>query len=114
MSVTPIRAQRGSPRRGQRGVDDRINGAATDAALVGGLARGDLVAFDALYDRYARDVYAVAAHSLGRESAEEVVQDVFVRVWERASQFDAARGSAGAWLMGIARHRIVDEIRRRR
>jgi RNA polymerase sigma-70 factor (ECF subfamily) len=94
-------------------VDDRIDGAVTDAALVGRLAHGDVAAFGTLYDRYARDVYAVAAHALGREPAQEVVQDVFVRVWQRASQFDPARGSAAAWIMAIARHRVVDEIRRR-
>jgi RNA polymerase sigma-70 factor, ECF subfamily len=94
-------------------VEDVGQGAATDATLVGRLADGDLVALDALYDRYARDVYAVAARSLGRGPAEEVVQDVFVRVWKRAAQFDSRRGSGRAWIMAIARHRIVDEIRRR-
>jgi RNA polymerase sigma-70 factor (ECF subfamily) len=94
-------------------VEDGIQGAATDAALVGRLAHGDLVALGALYDRYARDIYAVAAHALGRGAAEEVVQDVFIRVWQRAPQFDAGRGSGGAWIMAIARHRIVDELRRR-
>jgi RNA polymerase sigma-70 factor (ECF subfamily) len=91
---------------------DGSKGSANDAALVGRLAHGDLVALDALYDRYARDIYAVAAHSLGRGPAEEVVQDVFVRVWTRAAQFDSRRGSVRAWIMAIARHRIVDEIRR--
>jgi RNA polymerase sigma-70 factor (ECF subfamily) len=94
-------------------VEDRIQSAAPDAALVGRLADGDLVAFGALYDRYARDIYAAAAHALGRGAAEEVVQDVFVRIWQRASQFDAERGTGSAWIMAIARHRIVDEIRRR-
>jgi RNA polymerase sigma-70 factor (ECF subfamily) len=94
-------------------VEERIRGANTADALVGRLARGDLGALSALYDRYARDIYAVAAHALGRGPAEEVVQDVFVRVWQRASQFEAARGSGAAWIMAIARHRIVDELRRR-
>jgi RNA polymerase sigma-70 factor (ECF subfamily) len=94
-------------------VEDGSQGGETDAALIGRLAHGDLVAFGALYDRYARDVYATAAHSLGRGPAEEVVQDVFVRVWQRAPQFDSQRGSGGAWIMAIARHRVVDEIRHR-
>jgi RNA polymerase sigma-70 factor, ECF subfamily len=88
-------------------------GAVSDAALIGRVAEGDLAAFGALYDRYARDVYAFAAHALGRGPAEEVAQDVFVRVWQRAAQFDAARGSVAAWIMAIARHRIVDELRHR-
>jgi RNA polymerase sigma-70 factor (ECF subfamily) len=94
-------------------VERRDLGAAREAALIGRVAGGDLAAFDALYDLYARDVYAFAAHALGRVPAEDVVQDVFVRIWERASQFDAARGSLTGWIMAIARHGIVDEIRRR-
>jgi RNA polymerase sigma-70 factor, ECF subfamily len=94
-------------------VEDRNQGAAREAALIGRIAGGDLDAFGALYDRYARDVYAFAAHALGRGPAEEVAQDVFVRIWQRAPQFDAARGSVAPWIMAIARHRIVDEIRRR-
>ena len=86
--------------------------AVSDAALIGRVAAGDLAAFGALYDRYARDVYAFAAHALGRGPAEEVAQDVFVRVWQRAAQFDAARGSVAAWIMAITRHRVVDELRR--
>ena len=76
------------------------------------MAAGDLAAFGVLYDRYARDVYPFAAHALGRGPAEEVAQDVFVRIWQRAAQFDAARGSVAAWIMAITRHRVVDELRR--
>jgi RNA polymerase sigma-70 factor, ECF subfamily len=94
-------------------VDEAMQGEAGEAALVGRLANGDLAAFGALYDRYARDVYAFAAHALGRGPAEEVAQDVFVRVWQRASQFEAARGSVAAWIMAITRHRVVDELRQR-
>jgi RNA polymerase sigma-70 factor (ECF subfamily) len=93
-------------------VERRDQDAAREAALIVRVAGGDLAAFDALYDLYARAVYAFAAHALGRVPAEDVAQDVFVRIWQRASQFDAARGSVAAWIMAIARHRIVDEIRR--
>lgn len=83
-----------------------------DAALVAGVARGDLQAFDVLYDRYARDVYALAVHVVPRADAEEIVQDVFVRVWRSALRFDEDRGSFVAWLMTIARNRVLDELRR--
>jgi RNA polymerase sigma-70 factor (ECF subfamily) len=83
-----------------------------DAALAARVARGDVRAFGALYDRYARDVYALAAHVVPRADAEEIVQDVFVRVWNNAAQFDAGRGSFVAWLMTIGRHRVMDELRR--
>jgi RNA polymerase sigma-70 factor (ECF subfamily) len=85
-----------------------------DAALVARIVRGDLEAFEVLYDRYARDVYAFAAHAVPRADAEEIVQDVFVRIWKNATRFDADRGSFVAWLMTIARNRVLDELRRRR
>jgi RNA polymerase sigma-70 factor (ECF subfamily) len=94
-------------------VGDRSQRADDEAVLIGRVADGDLTAFAALYDQYAGAVFAFAAHAVGHAPAEEVAQDVFLRVWQRAAQFDPARGSVGGWIMGIARHRIVDEIRHR-
>ena len=88
--------------------------ARSDALLAERVARGDVAAFEALYDRYVREVHALAAHVLGRAAAEEVVQDIFLRLWERAGQFEPRRGSFGGWSMSVARHRVVDEFRRRR
>jgi RNA polymerase sigma factor (sigma-70 family) len=85
-----------------------------DARLVERLSRGDVSAFEALYERYAREVFVVAAHALGPNDAEEVVQDVFLKLWQRAGQFDPARGAFVAWFMTIARHRVFDELKRRR
>jgi RNA polymerase sigma-70 factor (ECF subfamily) len=85
----------------------------SDAVLAARVAHGDLTAFGELYERYARPVYALAAHALGRSDAEEVVQDVFVRLWRKAAQFDPERGSFPAWLMTIAQRRVFDELRRR-
>jgi RNA polymerase sigma-70 factor (ECF subfamily) len=85
-----------------------------DTTLAARVARGDVGAFAVLYERYARVVLAMAAHTVGRTDAEEVVQDVFLRLWNRAGQFDPTRGSFAAWFMTIARHRVVDELQRRR
>ena len=84
----------------------------TDEELVVRVRARDSVAFGGLYDRYVGAVYALAAHTLGRAEAEEIVQDVFLRLWRRAAQFDPARSSFGAWFMAIARHRVLDELRR--
>ncbi|MEO5834467.1 MAG: sigma factor [Nakamurella sp.] len=46
-----------------------------------------------------------------RTEAEDVAQDVFLEVWMKAANFDAAGGSATAWILGIAHHRAVDRIR---
>lgn len=73
-----------------------------------------MAAFETLYDRYAREVFVFAAHVLGREDADEVVQNVFLKLWQRADQFDPARGSFAAWFMTIARHCVFDQLKRRR
>jgi RNA polymerase sigma-70 factor (ECF subfamily) len=85
----------------------------SDEALVARVARKDVAAFATLYDRYARRVYAWSAHTLGSEEAEDVVQEAFLRLWDKAGQFDAKRGRFGSWFMAIARHQIVRQLRRR-
>ncbi len=75
-------------------------------------ARGE--ALSELYDRYGRLVFSLAFNSVGdRATAEEITQDVFLRVWQRASQYRADRGKVSTWLTGITRHRAIDQLRRR-
>jgi RNA polymerase sigma-70 factor (ECF subfamily) len=95
-------------------VESRAQLAVPDARLVERLSRGDVSAFEALYDRYAREVFVLAVHLVGRNDADEIVQEVFLRLWQRAGQFDPSRGSFAAWFMTIARHRVFDELKRRR
>ena len=83
----------------------------SDEHLVRLVVKGDVVAFALLYDRYARPIYTLAVHSLGHADAEEVMQDVFLRFWQRAHQFDEQRGSFKSWLMTIARNRVLDELK---
>jgi RNA polymerase sigma-70 factor, ECF subfamily len=85
----------------------------SDEWLVGRVARGDQAALERLYDRYVQRVYVLAAHVLGPGRAEEVVQDSFVALWQRADQYDPARGTFAVWFMAIARHRVLDDLRRR-
>ena len=62
-----------------------------------------------LYDRYGRIVYAVAYRVAGdAQLAEECTQDVFVRVWRRAGDFDPARAKVSTWLFAIARNRAIE------
>ncbi len=87
----------------------------SDDQLLGALTRGETWAMSAIYDRYARLVYALALKILNdRGAAEEAVQEVFVKVWRRARDFDAERGKFSAWLAGIAHNHAIDELRRRR
>jgi RNA polymerase sigma-70 factor, ECF subfamily len=68
----------------------------------------------ALYRTYSGELYGFAVNRLGdRGLAEEVVQDVFMRVWRHAPDYDPSRGSVRTWLYGIARNAIVDLERHR-
>jgi RNA polymerase sigma-70 factor (ECF subfamily) len=84
-----------------------------DEALVARVVHGDVGAFEVLYDRYARPVYTLATYLLDPQAAEESVQEVFLRLWHRAGQFDPTRGVFAAWFMAIARHHVRAELRRR-
>lgn len=69
-------------------------------------------ALKSLYERYADLVYTVALRIVGdRDLAQEVLQDVFFRCWQRAETFKPERGHLGGWLIGIARNRAVDLLR---
>src|SRR5918992_1243838 len=66
-----------------------------------------------LYRRYAPELFGFATSALGdRELAEEVVQDVFARLWRHAGDYDGRRASVRTWLYAIARNRIIDARRR--
>jgi len=82
------------------------------AGLITQVARGDQAAFEAIYDQLAGPVYGVVLKVL-RDPAqsEEVAQEAMLDVWRTASRFDAARGSAVAWVMTIAHRRAVDRVR---
>lgn len=83
-----------------------------DARLVSELVTGSQDALAALYDRHAGVVYAAACRLIGdRQFAEDIVQETFLALWNRAEQFDPARGSLAAWLLTIARNRTVDRLR---
>lgn len=78
------------------------------------VARGDSAALGALYDRYSGSVFSLALRMLSdRQTAEELVQETFLRVWRQASSFETMRGSLSTWVLGIARHLAIDELRRR-
>ena len=83
-----------------------------DGELLRRVASRDGRAFETLYHRYARPVYALALRRLGnRESAEEAVQETFTAVWRSAGSFRRERGTASSWLYAIARNAVVDRFR---
>ncbi|HTL99055.1 MAG TPA: sigma-70 family RNA polymerase sigma factor [Holophagaceae bacterium] len=87
--------------------------APSDELLAAQVAGGNPEALQALHQRYAPLVFHVACKSLDRSAAEEITQDVFLALWTRAASFDPGRGPLKPWLLQIAHHRIVNELRAR-
>lgn len=84
----------------------------SDAQLVGLVAGGDETALAELYDRHADAIYRTAYRRLGDgQLAEEVLQDTFLALWNRAELYDQGQGSLAAWLGTIARNRAIDRLR---
>jgi len=83
-----------------------------DESLVLRLQRRDPQALGELYDRYGRLTYALILRVV-RDSgiAEDLVQETFLRVWNRVQGFDAQKGSIGPWLLAVARNRAIDYLR---
>ncbi len=81
------------------------------AALEAAFARGDQAALRAAYDAHGPLLYSFCRRSLSEDRAKDVTQEVFVSAWRAREQFDPSKGSLAAWLMGIARNRLIDNIR---
>ncbi len=78
------------------------------------IAANDRQALAEFYDQIAGPLFSIATRILGdAHEAEEVVQDVFLQIWEKAATFDAALGSPFHWAMRIARNRSIDRLRAR-
>ncbi len=81
--------------------------------LLGRVAARDRAAFEALYRATSAKLYGVILGILLRRSlADEALQETYSRIWEKAADFDAERGSAIAWMAAIARNRALDDLRR--
>ncbi len=81
--------------------------------LAARIALGDVDAFGIVYDRFAHQVFAMGGHMLGVPEAEEAAQEVFMRLWHKASQYDPARGPFSHWFLSIARNLMLDKLRAR-
>ncbi|MDB5820710.1 MAG: polymerase sigma-e factor sigma-24 [Rhizobacter sp.] len=82
--------------------------------LLGRAGIGDRAAFEDLYKRTSAHLFAVVLRiNRDRGQAEEVLQEVYIKVWHAARTFDAAQGQPLTWLISIARHRAIDSLRRK-
>ena len=88
---------------------------AADLLLLQRIVGRDQGALAELYDRHSRLLFSLIVRILrSQPDAEEVLQEVFVRVWTRAATYDERLGSPVAWLTRIARNLAIDRFRSRR
>jgi RNA polymerase sigma-70 factor, ECF subfamily len=103
-----------------KGIDNGLSGTSSnvvtaDSILLLGIRSGNEQAMGELYERYSGIVYSVALRVLGDSStAEDILQEVFLKLWRTPEVFDGNRGSLGGWLAVIARNRAIDFLRQRR
>jgi RNA polymerase sigma-70 factor (ECF subfamily) len=84
----------------------------TDGDLIARVGEGDAGAFEQLYRRYSRPVFALALRRLGdRGRAEDAVQETFASIWRSAGSYRSDRGPGAPWLYAVARNAIVDRRR---
>ncbi len=91
---------------------DVLGGRPTDEALMERVVQRDAKALEQLYDRHSRLVYSVLIRMTEQAPlANELLQDVFLRLWNNASSYQAARGSLSPWLLTLARNIAIDHLR---
>ena len=87
----------------------------TDLSLLQRIAARDTAALAELYDRNSRLLFGLIVRIVrDRGEAEDILQEVFVRVWTRAETYDAQMGAPLPWIVRVARNRAIDRLRARR
>jgi RNA polymerase sigma-70 factor (ECF subfamily) len=87
----------------------------SDEQLAEALRRQDVEVLETLYQRHSRALFSLAFKMLGeQDAAEEIVQEAFLKLWQRPESYQPGRGRLISWLLGVAHHRAVDFLRRRR
>jgi RNA polymerase sigma-70 factor (ECF subfamily) len=85
-----------------------------DEGLLLAIADGQQVALSILYDRYGRLAFSLAVTIVEDGAlAEEITQDVFIQIWNKAATYQSEQGKVVTWLASITRHRAIDILRRR-
>jgi RNA polymerase sigma-70 factor (ECF subfamily) len=86
-----------------------------EAQLLALVRQGDQAALARLFELYSKLVYSVALRVLrDPAAAEDILQEIFMQIWNTPTSFDAARGNFGGWLVILSRHRAIDLLRKRR
>ena len=89
--------------------------ASLEAQWLRRIGAGDRAAFADLYDRYSKPLYSFALRVVNNpKDAEDVLQEVFLKIWEKAAGFDEDIGTPFTWAVSITRHKAIDLLRSRR
>ena len=85
----------------------------TDVLLLERVVGGDASALEQLYERYVRQCFGLALRMLGDPAlSEEVVQEVFIKIWSQPTSYSPQKGKFASWLLSVVHHRCIDELRR--
>ncbi len=86
-----------------------------DRRAIAALAAGDPNALETLYNQYATLVMTVIQRMVrDRQIAEELLQEVFLRIWQRVETYEPERGQVRNWILGVAHNLALNELRRQR
>lgn len=86
-----------------------------DQALIDRIHQRDASALDDVYERFGRPAYSLAYRIVGdAHTAEDVIQEVFLRLWQNPERYVPERGALGSWLLSVTHNRSIDVLRRRR
>lgn len=86
----------------------------SDEALLQKAADGDELAFAELYDRFSPPLFSLMLQMIGdAQEAEDLLQDGFINLWDKATNYDVSKGRAFSWAMMIFRHKAIDRLRSR-
>ena len=92
-------------------VTDLANDLDAEIALLQRVAQGDRVSFETLYDRFSGVLFSTAYRVLNnQEAAEDVIQDVFIQIWEKAPLYDSALGKPMTWAVTLTRNKAIDRL----
>jgi RNA polymerase sigma-70 factor (ECF subfamily) len=80
--------------------------------LEASFASGDTNALETVHRELSGDVYRYVARSVGVDRARDVTQEVFLAAWRGRDRFDPTKGSLAGWIMGIARFKAIEQLRR--
>jgi RNA polymerase sigma-70 factor, ECF subfamily len=85
----------------------------SDTTLLERIGSGDARALEQLYERYVRQCFGLALRMLGEPAlCEEVIQEVFLKIWTKPEGYSAQKGKFASWLLSVVHHRCIDELRR--